>query len=90
MSNITHKCSVCEQEFATEQAYLDHVCPQTEKQPTDPAHLGPEFAEISKAALERGEARKDEEFHPAVAAEHGSKSAARRVKIQKGSKKSKK
>jgi hypothetical protein len=49
-----HICGRCNDEFLTEQEYLDHVCAATGYQPTDPQHHGPEFAAVQKAALERG------------------------------------
>lgn len=55
-----YRCGPCGQEFATEQEYLDHVCPQTGYAPTDPGHQGPEFKAIQEAALKRGEDRKNE------------------------------
>jgi predicted nucleic acid-binding Zn-ribbon protein len=54
----THICSPCGGEFATEQEYLDHVCPKSGVTPKDPENLGEEFKAISEAALKRGEERK--------------------------------
>jgi hypothetical protein len=45
--------------FDTEEAYCKHTSPVTGYKPTDPEHQGPGFEDIQKAALERGEARKD-------------------------------
>jgi hypothetical protein len=65
---IKHICGVCKDEWLSEQEYLDHVCPNTERHPTEPEHLinstTPDFAEISTAALERGAA--DQEANPPV------------------------
>ena len=55
---IKEVCSKCEVGFATEQEYLDHVCPKTGFKPTQPEHLGEQFKKISEAALKRGEDRK--------------------------------
>lgn len=58
---VKHVCGRCNDEWLTEEEYCNHVCPATSKQPTDPAHLGPEFAAVQQAALERGL----EKIHPA-------------------------
>jgi hypothetical protein len=50
-------CSPCGQKFEGAdcvQQYYDHTCPATNFKPTDPRHLGPEFAAISAAAVARG------------------------------------
>jgi DNA-directed RNA polymerase subunit RPC12/RpoP len=50
-------CSPCGQRFEGDncvQQYYDHTCPATNYKPTDPRHLGPEFAAISAAAQQRG------------------------------------
>lgn len=52
-----HKCAACNQEFSTEDQYLDHVCPSTGFTPRDPENLGEDFKAISEAALERGAAQ---------------------------------
>lgn len=49
-----HKCGRCEVEFATDQEYLEHECPETGVTPKDPEHLGEEFKAVQEAALERG------------------------------------
>ena len=49
-----HICGRCNDEFLTEQEYLEHTCQATGTTPTDPAHLGPEFAQVQAAALQRG------------------------------------
>jgi hypothetical protein len=49
-----HVCGTCHDEFLSEDEYLDHVCPVTGFTPRDPDHHGPEFANVQKAALERG------------------------------------
>jgi hypothetical protein len=49
-------CSVCNEEFETEEAYLNHTC-TTDFKPTEFEHqvkLNPAYEAISKAALERG------------------------------------
>lgn len=68
-----HVCGVCGDEWLTEEEYLNHTCPKTNTTPTDPAHLGAEFAEVSAAAQERGAERVEEAQHPAevAAAEAG-------------------
>lgn len=53
-----HLCGQCNQQFTSENAYLNHQCNATGFTPTDPAHLGPEFEAIQKAALARGEERR--------------------------------
>lgn len=54
---MKHVCSPCGKEFETEQEYLDHVCVKGVT-PKDPKNLGGEFEAVSKAALQRGEAKK--------------------------------
>lgn len=53
-----HICGICNDEWLTEQEYLEHICPTTQAQPTDPQHLinstTPDFAAISEAAVARG------------------------------------
>ena len=53
-----HICGKCKVQFEDETSYLDHVCTKTSFKPTQAEHLGPEFAEVQKAALKRGEERK--------------------------------
>lgn len=53
-------CGRCAAEYATEQGYLDHVCPATGHDPTVPANPRVQ-ALISEAALSRGEERSGEE-----------------------------
>ena len=51
-----NKCSVCNQEFATDEEYLTHVC-TTGFKPTDFEHqttLDPNYKAISDSALKRG------------------------------------
>lgn len=48
-----HICGVCNNEFASEEAYVEHTC-TTGFTPAQPEHLGPEFLEVQKSALERG------------------------------------
>lgn len=64
-----HICGQCNQEFNSEQAYLDHTCPSSGTTPTDPANLGEDFQAVSDAALQRGEDRKGEDLHPAAEAQ---------------------
>jgi hypothetical protein len=52
-----HICGLCHDEWLTEAEYIAHVCPATNTTPADPAHLGGDFLEIQKAALERGKER---------------------------------
>jgi predicted nucleic acid-binding Zn-ribbon protein len=54
----THICSRCKAEFATEQEYLNHVCPETGFKPTEQDHQGDEFKAVSEAAIARGAAKK--------------------------------
>lgn len=61
-------CGQCQKEFKDEAAYLDHVCETTGFKPSNPEHLGPDFAAASEAALKRGEERKGEEKPAAAAA----------------------
>lgn len=49
-----HVCGQCEAKFDTAEQYLDHTCNRTGFQPTDPRHLGEDFAKVSEAALARG------------------------------------
>ncbi len=58
MADKKHNCGVCHVGFATEKQYLDHGC-LTGFTPKDAEHQGENFAEIQKAALARGEARKE-------------------------------
>lgn len=60
----SHVCGQCNIAFDSEQGYLDHTCAATGFTPTDPQHLGEDFALVQEEALARGEARKDEEIHP--------------------------
>ena len=55
-----HKCGKCGGEFATDQEYLDHECPETGFKPTDPENLGEEFKAVQEAALKRGAEKKEE------------------------------
>jgi hypothetical protein len=55
-----HICGRCNDEWLTEAEYVAHVCPATNVTPADPAHLGADFLEIQKAALERGKDRLEE------------------------------
>lgn len=55
----THICGQCNKQFTSEEEYLNHTCESTGFTPKDPDHLGPEFLAIQKAALARGEARKN-------------------------------
>lgn len=63
MESEKHICGVCEKEFKTEEQYLEHVCEKTDATPADAEHLikstTPNFAEVSKAALKRGEETKE-------------------------------
>jgi len=61
-----HVCGVCNDEWLTEEEYLNHTC-TTGFTPAQPEHLGPEFAEVQKAALERGLAHVDPADEVAVA-----------------------
>lgn len=61
----THICGQCNQQFTSEEEYLIHKCATTGFTPKEPDHLGPEFKAISEAAVARGEARRNEESHPA-------------------------
>lgn len=54
MATQVHKCGACVDEFLTLKEYLEHPCPATGFTPTQPEHLGPEFLEVQRAALERG------------------------------------
>ncbi len=56
-----HVCGQCRKEFETEEQYLEHTCEKTGFNPTQPENLGEEFALISKAAIDRGAARKIDE-----------------------------
>jgi hypothetical protein len=53
-----HRCGVCNDEWLTEGEYNAHVCPQTQHTPQEAEHLiastDPGFADVQKAALERG------------------------------------
>lgn len=49
-----HVCGRCNDEWLTEAEYLAHNCTATGFNPTQAEHLGPEFAEVQKAALQRG------------------------------------
>lgn len=51
---VVQRCGVCNDEWLTEQEYLNHVCPQTGFTPQQSEHLGPEFTAIQAAALQRG------------------------------------
>ncbi|MFA5261425.1 MAG: hypothetical protein WC450_09375 [Candidatus Omnitrophota bacterium] len=53
-----HICGQCNAKFKTEAEYLAHLCKKTGHKPTEIENLGPEAEAISKAALERGAARK--------------------------------
>jgi len=60
---MTHKCSPCGREFATEAEYLDHECSAAEgAKPSNPEFLKkttqPNYDAISAAAVRRGEERK--------------------------------
>lgn len=62
-----HACAICKGVFDTEALYLEHVC-TTGFKPADFEHqvaLDPSFAEVSKSAVKRGEARAGEAEHPA-------------------------
>lgn len=56
-----HVCGRCKNQYDTEEQYLNHTCPETNQTPKDPEHLGPRFATVQQKALERGEARKEQE-----------------------------
>lgn len=58
---MNHKCGQCYKNFETEEAYLAHTCEVTGFTPTDPMHLGEDFALVQQAALERGEERQQEQ-----------------------------
>lgn len=60
-------CGNCNEGFENEDQYLDHQCAVTGFTPRDPQNLGERFAEISKAAIERGEERKQAEPATAMA-----------------------
>lgn len=67
-----HVCGQCSNVYDTDEQYCAHVCPATDKVPTDPQHLGEAFIAQSEKAIERGEARKAEELaaqQPEVPAE---------------------
>lgn len=49
-----HACSSCENEFDSEDAYLNHTCEVTGFQPTKPQHHGEQFVRQSIEALKRG------------------------------------
>ena len=67
MANSRNVCGQCKEGFETEEQYLDHQCSETGFTPRDPENLGQRFAEVSKAAIERGEERKKEEPVAAMA-----------------------
>lgn len=50
-------CGTCDSHFETDEAYINHFCATTGFTPADPQHLGPEFVEIQKSALERAKER---------------------------------
>jgi len=52
-----HICGRCNGEFASEQEYIDHLCPETGFTPKEPEHLGEKFARVSQIAVERGAER---------------------------------
>ena len=54
-----HVCGVCALGFDTEAEYLAHVCSETGYKPSEPEHLGKQFLEVSKRALERGNLRRE-------------------------------
>jgi hypothetical protein len=56
----THICGQCGLKTQIEQEYLDHKCSATGFAPTQPEHLGEEFAAVSTEAVKRGEERKKE------------------------------
>lgn len=47
-------CGKCNQQFKSTEDYVGHPCSATGFTPRQPEHLGREFLEVSKAALERG------------------------------------
>ena len=51
-------CSVCNGQFENVEAYCNHTC-TTGFTPTQPEHLGSEFALISQTAIARGEKRQE-------------------------------
>lgn len=55
-----HICGTCQDKFGTEDQYLSHTCSDGFT-PQQPEHLGPEFLEVQRAALERGKERVVEE-----------------------------
>jgi hypothetical protein len=57
-----HICGQCNQEFDTEQKYLDHTCKVTGFTPKDPENLGEGFQVISEVALARGAKREELEM----------------------------
>lgn len=54
-------CGQCDQNFSTEQEYLQHTCVKTGHTPQDVEHFGPEFAAISAEAQARGAERAAQE-----------------------------
>ncbi len=56
-----HCCGKCGGKWKTDAEYLNHKCKITSFKPTDPKHLGPQFAKVQTAALARGEAKKEPE-----------------------------
>ena len=61
-----HVCGQCQEEFETEDQYLDHECPATGFTPRDPEHLGDDFKAVSEAALARGAAQQEKEADDTV------------------------
>ena len=51
---ITHLCGKCGKKFASEQAYLKHVCPTTGFSPAEPKHFELAYKVISEKTLPKG------------------------------------
>lgn len=47
-------CGQCNLEFDTPELELEHICEVTGYAPTDPRSMGPNWQNISIAAIERG------------------------------------
>lgn len=62
-------CGQCTLEFETPELELEHICSVTGYAPTDPRSMGPNWQQISIAAIERGASESTPENVEAALAE---------------------